>query len=96
MLYRHGSCPKTAKKGGVPLWTIAAAIGVVVLIAVVAVVLRSLDQHASDVTKPFNFTCFFWRRQYLCVLTGERDLKENLRLLRLSEHCTKTISYSAM
>ena len=47
------------KKGGVPLWTIAAAIGVVVLIAVVAVVLRSLDQHASDVTKPFNFTCFF-------------------------------------
>ena len=54
------------KKGGVPLWTIAAAIGVVVLIAVVALVLRSLDQHASDVTKPFNFTCFC-RRQYLCV-----------------------------
>ena len=36
------------KKGGVPLWTIAAAVGVVVLIAVVALVLRSLDQHASD------------------------------------------------
>ena len=48
-----------AKKRGGPLWTIAAAIGVVLLIAVVAVVLRSLDQHASDVTKPFNFTCFF-------------------------------------
>ena len=55
-----------AKKGGVPLWTIAAAVGVVVLIAVVALVLRSPDQHASDVIKPFNFTCF-WHHIYLCV-----------------------------
>merc|ERR1712183_573195 len=37
VLYDHSKCPKMA---GVPLWTIAAAIGVVVLIAVVAVMLR--------------------------------------------------------
>ena len=42
--YEHGSCRTTA---GAPLWIIAAAIGVVVLIAVivVAVMLRSAALH---------------------------------------------------
>ena len=76
VLYRHGSCPPD--KSGVPLWTIAAAIGVVLLISLAVVLLRSVDQLSSP-------SFYLILTSSISLLIGERDLRESLRLRRLRE-----------
>ena len=78
MLYHPGMCPKMS---GVPIWTITAAAGVAVLIAVVAVILRFNNIYQ----KKIKLLELMMRDSKLLLLSlslfvGERDLKK-IRLL---------------